>query len=76
MIAQGETLRAELMEAIRSALERKLLTHAALAEIAGTSRPKITALLNGQRKDASVELVLRILEALGYEAQLVIRKIT
>jgi plasmid maintenance system antidote protein VapI len=46
------------------------LTHAQVAKLAGTSRTRVTALLNRNTKDISSDLMLRILGALGYKAHL------
>jgi predicted XRE-type DNA-binding protein len=70
--------RAEGIEiAIRSALNTKIiqvigkrgLTHAQVATLAGTSRTRITALLNRNTKDISTDLMLRVLGALGVSAK-------
>lgn len=63
--------------AVRSALNTKIiqvigkrkLTHAQLATLAGTSRTRITALLNRNTKDISTDLMLRVLGALGVSAK-------
>jgi predicted XRE-type DNA-binding protein len=57
--------------AVRSALNTKIirviekrgLTHAEVATLAGTSRTRITALLNRNTKDISTDLMLRVLGA-------------
>jgi predicted XRE-type DNA-binding protein len=63
--------------AVRSALNTKIiqvigkrgLTHAQLAALAGTSRTRVTALLNRNTKDISTDLMLRVLGALGVSAR-------
>jgi hypothetical protein len=45
------------------------LTHAQAAELAGTSRSRMTAILNGNVLDVSTDLLLRILAALGLRAK-------
>jgi predicted XRE-type DNA-binding protein len=63
---------------VRSALNDKIiqivaknrLTHAQVAKIAGTSRSRITAILNRNTKDVSADLLLRILARLGYRAKI------
>jgi predicted XRE-type DNA-binding protein len=70
--------RAEGIEiAVRSALntkiievvEKRCLTHAELARLAGTSRTRMTALVNRNTKDISTDLMLRVLGALGVSAK-------
>ena len=63
--------------AVRSALNTKIiqviqkrrLTHARVAALAGTSRTRVTALLNRNTKDISTDLMLRVLGALGVSAK-------
>ena len=50
------------------------LTHAQVAKLAGTSRTRITALLNRNTQDISADLMLRILASLGYRAKLSVSK--
>jgi predicted XRE-type DNA-binding protein len=63
--------------AVRSALNTKIievaqkrgLTHAQLASLAGTSRTRITAIMNRNTKDISTDLMLRVLGSLGVAAK-------
>ncbi len=63
--------------AVRSALNtkiievvaRKRLTHAQVAVAAGTSRSRVTAIMNRNTKDISTDLMLRVLGALGVAAK-------
>ena len=70
--------RAEGIEiAVRSALNTKIidvvgkrrLTHAQVASLAGTSRTRVTAIMNRNTKDISTDLMLRLLGALGVSAK-------
>jgi predicted XRE-type DNA-binding protein len=62
--------------AVRSALNTKIieviakrgLTHAQVAALAGTSRTRVTAMINRNTKDISTDLMLRVLGALGVAA--------
>lgn len=62
--------------AVRSALNTKIvqvvekrgLTHAEVARLAGTSRTRVTALINRNTQDISTDLMLRVLGALGVSA--------
>jgi DNA-binding LacI/PurR family transcriptional regulator len=40
-----------------------------VARLAGTSRTRVTAILNRNTKDISTDLMLRVLYALGYTAK-------
>jgi predicted XRE-type DNA-binding protein len=71
--------RAEGIEiAVRSALNTKIiavigkrrLTHAQVASLAGTSRTRVTAIMNRNTKDISTDLMLRVLGALGVFAKI------
>lgn len=63
--------------AVRSALNTKIievvqkrgLTHAAVAELARTSRTRVTAIMSRNTKDISTDLMLRVLGALGVTAK-------
>ncbi|MBX3193401.1 MAG: XRE family transcriptional regulator [Labilithrix sp.] len=63
--------------AVRSALNTKIievvqrrgLTHAAVAALAHTSRTRVTAIMSRNTKDVSTDLLLRVLGALGVTAK-------
>jgi predicted XRE-type DNA-binding protein len=63
--------------AVRSALNTKIievvqkrgLTHAAVAALAHTSRTRVTAIMSRNTKDVSTDLMLRVLGALGVSAK-------
>ncbi len=63
-------VRVRLNEQIIRIVRRKRLTHAQLAKAAGTSRTRVTAILNRNTHDVSTDLLLRIAAALGYTAKL------
>jgi len=63
-------LRSKLNRKIIDVVKKRKLTHAALAERAGTSRTRVTALLNGNSKNVSTSLMIRILASLGVRAKL------
>jgi predicted XRE-type DNA-binding protein len=60
----------ELAEQIGVEVLRAGMTHAQLAELAGASRPRVTAILNGNLDGVSSDLLLRILAALGVRVRL------
>jgi predicted XRE-type DNA-binding protein len=60
----------ELAEQIALETRRAGLTHAQLAQLAGASRPRVTAILNGNLDGVSTDLLLRILAALGVTVRL------
>ena len=67
-------LRSELNSKIAEIVRRKALTHAQVARLAKSSRTRITAILNRNTKNASTDLLLRVLYALGYTAKLTIKR--
>lgn len=67
-------LRVELNLKIKEIVKKKRLTHAQVAKLAGTSRTRVTALLNNRSLDISTDLMLRILSSLGYAAKITFHK--
>ena len=63
-------IRSALNTKIIRVLEKRGLTHAQLAKMAGTSRTRITSLINRNTKDISTDLMLRVLGALGVSAKI------
>jgi len=63
--AQEGRFRSALAERIAQEVARQKLTHAAVAKLAGTSRSRMTAILNGGLVGISTDLLLRILASLG-----------
>jgi len=67
-------LRSELNSKIAQIVRRKRLTHAQVADLARTSRTRVTAILNRNTHDISTDLLLRVLYALGYTAKITFQK--
>jgi predicted XRE-type DNA-binding protein len=63
--AVRSALNAKILEVAR----KKKLTHAQVASLCGTSRTRITAIMNRNTKDVSTDLMLRVLGALGVSAR-------
>lgn len=62
----GEELPASALNTkVIQVVEKRGLTHAQVAALAGTSRTRITALINRNTKDVSTDLMLRVLGALA-----------
>lgn len=57
--------REALANRIVQEVARQKLTHAQVAKLAGTSRSRVTAILNSGLVDISTDLLLRILASLG-----------
>ena len=75
--AEGAELafRSELNSRIIKIVKRNKVTHAHLAKLDGSSRTRMTALLNRNISDVSTDLMLRVLSALGYKAKVHITKV-
>jgi predicted XRE-type DNA-binding protein len=75
--AQGAEIeaRSALCDKLISVATREHLTHAEIARVAGTSRTRVTAILNLNLNGVSIDLLLRILGALGYRAKINLTKI-
>jgi predicted XRE-type DNA-binding protein len=67
-------LRSDLNAKIIAVVSRKKLTHSEVARLAGTSRTRITAILNRNTLNVSTDLLLRVLYALGYTAKLTFKR--
>jgi predicted XRE-type DNA-binding protein len=63
--AQEWRFREALANRIAQEVARQKLTHAQAAKLAGTSRSRMTTIVNGGLVDISTDLLLRILASLG-----------
>jgi predicted XRE-type DNA-binding protein len=62
-------VRAALNTKIIEVVEKKKLTHAQVATLAGTSRSRVTGIMNRNTKEVSTDLMLRVLGALRVSAR-------
>jgi predicted XRE-type DNA-binding protein len=58
-----------LLKRLKEIVQREGITHAKLAAKAGTSRTRITAILNNDLEHVSSDLLIRILASLGYRVK-------
>jgi transcriptional regulator with XRE-family HTH domain len=58
-----------LLKRLRKAVRELGLTHAEVARRAGTSRTRVTAILNGNLDNVSSDLLIRLLGGLGYKVR-------
>lgn len=63
-------VRRTLNDKVVDIVQRLGLTHAQVAKLCGTSRTRITAIMNRNTQDVSMDLLLRILARLGYCAKI------
>jgi predicted XRE-type DNA-binding protein len=58
-----------LLKKLRNAVEKQSLTHAEVARRGGSSRTRVTAILNGNLDQVSSDLLIRLLAGLGYRVR-------
>jgi predicted XRE-type DNA-binding protein len=58
-----------LLKRLKEIVQREKMTHAQIAARAGTSRTRITAILNDDLEHVSTDLLIRILASLGYRVK-------
>src|ERR1022692_1967868 len=58
-----------LLQPLKERVRRRSLTHAEIAKRAGTSRTRVTAILNDDLEHVSTDLLIRILGSLGYRVK-------
>src|SRR5437868_2873632 len=59
----------ELLKRLKGIVQREKITHAEIAKRAATSRTRVTAILNGNLKSVSSDLLIRVLGSLGYRVK-------
>src|SRR5436305_9561973 len=58
-----------LLKRLKEIVRRQEITHAEIAKRAGTSRTRVTAILNDDLEHVSSDLLIRILASLGYRVR-------
>jgi predicted XRE-type DNA-binding protein len=66
--------RSELTVALMKIIESGKMTHLQIAQAAGTSRTRVTAIANGNTQGVSTDVLIRVLAATGYRAELRFKK--
>ena len=66
--------RSELIVALSKIIQAGRLTHADIAKGAGTSRTRVTAIANGNTHGVSTDVLIRVLAATGYRAEVRVKK--
>ncbi len=66
--------RSELTVALAKIIQAGRLTHADIAKSAGTSRTRVTAIANGNTHGVSTDVLIRVLAATGYRAEVRVKK--
>lgn len=73
--AKGWQIQHALVKRLKEIAERQKLTHAGIARRAGTSRTRVTAILNNQLEHVSSDLLIRILGSLGYRVRVSVSRV-
>ena len=63
-----------MVKRLQEIVAKSGLTHTEVAKQAGTSRTKITSILNGNVDHVSTDLLIRILSSLGYQVRFTVSK--
>ncbi len=66
--------RSELTVVLSKIIQTGRLTHALIANRAGTSRTRVTAIANGNTHGVSTDVLIRVLAATGHRAEVRIKK--
>ena len=66
--------RSEFTVALSKIIQAGRLTHAEIAKRAGTSRTRVTAIANGNTHGVSTDVLIRVLAATGYRAEVRVKK--
>ena len=69
MEAQEWEVQYSLLTKLRKIIQTKGLTHAEVARLAGSSRTRVTSILNGNLDNVSSDLLIRLLGGLGYRVK-------
>jgi predicted XRE-type DNA-binding protein len=67
-------LKARMIAAIVKEVDRVGITHAKLAVRSGLARSAVTGILSGSLQKVTIDRLLRLLEALGLEADIRVRR--
>lgn len=67
-------LKAQLIAAIVREIDRRRLTHVEVAARSGLPRSAVTGILSGSLQKVTIDRVLRLLEAVGLEASVKVRR--
>ena len=68
-------VRYALLKYLKEIVRKRKITHAVIAERAGTSRTRVTAILNDKLENVSSDLLIRILGSLGYSVRVTVSRV-
>ena len=64
-----------LLKKLKQVVREESLIHAEVAEKGGSSRTRVTAILNGNLDKVSTDLLIRLLSSLGYRVKVSVSRI-
>lgn len=73
--AQEWQVQHALLRKLRQIVQSESLTHAEVARRGGSSRTRVTAILNGNLDNVSSDLLIRLLSGLGYKVKVTVSRI-
>ena len=66
--------RSDLTAALAKIIQSGEMTHERISKAAGTSRTRVTAIANGNTDGVSTDVLIRVLAATGYRAELRVKR--
>ena len=72
--AETHLVKARLVSRIQDAIDERGLTQVEAGEILGIGQPDVSRMLRGNFRDLSIERLMRFVQALGYDIEIVVRK--
>lgn len=66
--------KAQLIAAVMREIDRRGFTHSAVAERSGLPRSAVTGILSGSLQKVTIDRLLRLLQAVGLEADIRVRR--
>jgi predicted XRE-type DNA-binding protein len=75
MEAQEWQVQHALLKRLRQVVRDEELTHAEVARRGGSSRSRVTSILNGNLDNVSSDLLIRLLGALGYRVKVSVTRV-
>ena len=68
-------IKADLIAAVTKSIDRLGMAYAEVAERAGLARSTVTGILSGSLQRVTIDRVLRLVEAVGLEAEVRVRSV-
>jgi predicted XRE-type DNA-binding protein len=73
--SQEWQLQYSLLKRVRQIVRERAVTHAEVATLSGSSRTRVTSILNGNLDNVSSDLLIRLLAALGYRVRVSVSRV-